>query len=243
MNNISISDLFSVGAHFGHMKRFRNPKMKKYIFSTKNNINIIDLDKTFPKFLNAINYISKIANKGGKVLFVGTKKSARNIIAEEAKRCNMPYVDYRWLGGMLTNYNIIKKSIHKLNELEKKKNDGTIKQLTKKEGLNLIRNVNKLNNSLIGIKHMERLPDVLFIIDVGYEKIAVKEARHLGIPIIGIVDTNSDPSEIDFVIPGNDDAMRAVKLYTSTIANTIIKAQTNIIEKNNINIKKDLSKI
>merc|ERR1712124_100776 len=129
------------------------------------------------------------------------------------------------------------------NELEKKKNDGTINHLTKKEGLNLIRNVNKLNNSLNGIKNMERLPDILFIIDVGYEKIAVKEARHLGIPIIGIVDTNSDPSEIDFVIPGNDDAMRAVKLYTSTIANTIIKAQTNIIEKNNMNIKKDLSKI
>jgi len=231
MSNISISDLFSVGAHFGHMKRFRNPKMKKYIFGTKNNINIIDLDKTYPKFLSAINYVSKVSNKNGKILFVGTKKSARKIIAEESKRCNMPYVNYRWLGGMLTNYNIIKKSIHKLNELEKKKNDGTIKHLTKKEGLNLIRNVNKLNNSLSGIKNMEKLPDVLFIIDVGYEKIAVREARHLGIPIIGVVDTNSDPSDIDFVIPGNDDAMRAIKLYTSTISNTIINSKIHKIKQ------------
>merc|ERR1712110_957231 len=182
-------------------------------------------------FISAINYIKRIANKGGKVLFVGTKKSARNIISEEAKRCNMPYVNYRWLGGMLTNYNVIKKSIYKLNDLEKKKNDGTIKHLTKKEGLNLIRNVNKLNNSLSGIKNMERLPDVLFIVDVGYEKIAVREARHLGIPIIGIVDTNSDPSDIDFVIPGNDDAMRAIKLYTSTISNTIINAKLKHTEE------------
>jgi small subunit ribosomal protein S2 len=231
MSNISISDLFSVGAHFGHMKRFRNPKMKQYIFATRNNINIIDLDQTYPKFLSAIDYIRKIANQNGKILFVGTKKSARKIIAEEAQRCNMPYVNYRWLGGMLTNYNVIKKSISKLNELEKKKNDGTIKHLTKKEGLNLIRNVNKLNNSLSGIKNMERLPDVLFIVDVGYEKIAVKEARHLGIPIIGIVDTNSDPSDIDFVIPGNDDAMRAIKLYASSISNTIINSKINKIEK------------
>ena len=231
MSNISISDLFSVGAHFGHMKRFRNPKMKEYIFGTKNNINIIDLDKTYPKFLSAIKYVFDVAKNNGKILFVGTKKSARKIIAEESKRCNMPYVNYRWLGGMLTNYNIIKKSIHKLNELEKKKNDGTINHLTKKEGLNLIRNVNKLNNSLSGIKHMEHLPDVLFIIDVGYEKIAVREARHLGIPIIGVVDTNSDPSDIDFVIPGNDDAMRAIKLYTSTISNTVISAKVDNIEK------------
>jgi small subunit ribosomal protein S2 len=208
--------------------------MKQYIFGTKNNINIIDLDKTYPKFLSAIEYVSKIANKNGKILFVGTKKSARKIIAEESKRCNMPYVNYRWLGGMLTNYNIIKKSIHKLNELEKKKNDGTIKHLTAKEGLNLIRNVNKLNNSLSGIKIMEKLPDVLFIIDVGYEKIAVREARHLGIPIIGVVDTNSDPSDIDFVIPGNDDAMRALKLYTSAISDTIINSKVDKIEEKNL---------
>jgi len=233
MSDISISDLFSVGAHFGHMKRFRNPKMKKYIFGTKNNINIIDLDKTYPKFLSAIKYVSKVASKGGKILFVGTKKSARKIISEEAKRCNMPYVNYRWLGGMLTNYNIIKKSINKLNELEKKKNDGTIKHLTKKEGLNLIRNVNKLNNSLSGIKNMEKLPDVLFIVDVGYEKIAVREARHLGIPIIGIVDTNSDPSDIDFIIPGNDDAMRAIKLYASTISNTVIRTNLKTTDDKN----------
>lgn len=227
MNNtpISISDLFSVGAHFGHMKRFRNPKMKQYIFGTKNNINIIDLDKTYPKFLEAMRHIEKTAKNGGTILFVGTKKSARKIISEEASKCNMPYVNYRWLGGMLTNYKVIKKSIHKLHELEKKKNDGTIKHLTKKEGLNLIRNVNKLNNSLSGIKNMEKLPDLLFIIDVGYEKIAVKEAKHLGIPIIGVVDTNSDPGDIDFVIPGNDDAMRAIKLYASTIANKIIHSK------------------
>jgi len=143
----------------------------------------------------------------------------------------MPYVNYRWLGGMLTNYSVIRKSVSKLNELEKKKNDGTIKHLTKKEGLNLIRNVNKLNNSLSGIKNMEQLPDVLFIVDVGYEKIAVKEARHLGIPIIGIVDTNSDPSDIDFVVPGNDDAMRAIKLYTSVISNTIIDSKINNMQQ------------
>jgi small subunit ribosomal protein S2 len=222
---VSMRTLFDAGVHFGHLARFREPQMSEYIYGTKNKISIINLEKTLPLFRTAMEFINETANKGGKILFVGTKRSASNIIAEAAKKCGMPYVNYRWLGGMLTNYKTIRQSIRRLNTLTKMQEDGTLQLLTKKEGLTIRRELAKLENSLGGIKTMGGLPDALFIVDVGHEKIAIQEANRLRIPVIGIVDTNSKPTGVDFIIPGNDDAMRSISLYADTVSNIVLKAR------------------
>lgn len=225
MSQVSMRDMLTAGVHFGHQTRYWNPKMGKYIFGARNKIHIINLEKTLPMFNTAIAFLEKAVAGKNKVLFVGTKRSASRIVAEEAKRCKMPYVDHRWLGGMLTNYKTIRQSIKRLRELEAQSQDGTFEKLTKKEALMRTRDLEKLERSLGGIKDMGGLPDVLFVIDVDHEKIAIAEANKLGIPVIGIVDTNSDPDGVDYVIPGNDDAIRAIQLYLSTAANAVAKAK------------------
>jgi small subunit ribosomal protein S2 len=225
MSQVSMRDLLEAGAHFGHQKRYWNPKMKEYIFGARNDIHIINLEKTVPALEAALAFVGQIANKRNKVLFVGTKRSAGKIIKEEASRCGMPYVDKRWLGGMLTNYKTIRQSIRRLRDLEEQKSDGTFAKLTKHEALTRQRMLDKLESSLGGIKDMGGLPDVILVVDVDYEAIAVTEARKLGIPVIGLVDTNSDPDGIDFVIPGNDDAIRSVRLFASAFADTILNAR------------------
>ena len=212
MSQVSMRDLLEAGAHFGHQKRYWNPKMRDYIFGARNDIHIINLEKTVPALESALEFVSQIANKRNKVLFVGTKRSAGKIIREEAQRCGMPYVDKRWLGGMLTNYKTIRQSIRRLRDLEEQSSDGTFAKLTKHEALTRQRTLDKLESSLGGIKDMGGLPDVILVVDVDHESIAVTEARKLGIPVIGLVDTNSDPDGIDFVIPANDDAIRSIRL-------------------------------
>lgn len=225
MQNVDMRQLLKAGVHFGHQKRFWNPKMQQYIYGARNRIHIINLDKTLPLFREAIDFIGRIASRGGRILFVGTKYNASMLVSEHATRCGMPFVDYRWLGGMLTNYKTVKQSIKRLKELESMADDGTLGMLVKKEALMREREREKLDRSLGGIKDMGSLPDALFVLDVGNEKIAVQEANKLGIPVIGIVDTNNDPDGIDYIIPGNDDSMRALELYTSTVADAIIQAK------------------
>lgn len=225
MADVSMKQLFEAGAHFGHLTRFRNPRMSDFIYGTRNSVSIINLEKTLPLFSNAIDYARRTAAHGGKILFVGTKLAAQDIVAEYATQCGMPYVNYRWLGGMLTNFKTIKQSIRRFKELQQMKDDGTILQLTKKEGLTIERELEKLQRSLAGIKEMGGLPDALFIVDVGQEKIAIHEAKILGIPVIGVVDTNSSPENITYPIPANDDAKRAITLYASTIAKAIIEGK------------------
>lgn len=218
-------DLLEAGAHFGHQKRYWNPKMRDYIFGARNDIHIINLEKTVPALESALEFVSQIANKRNKVLFVGTKRSAGKIIREEAQRCGMPYVDKRWLGGMLTNYKTIRQSIRRLRDLEEQSSDGTFAKLTKHEALTRQRTLDKLESSLGGIKDMGGLPDVILVVDVDHESIAVTEARKLGIPVIGLVDTNSDPDGIDFVIPANDDAIRSIRLIAAAFADVILAAK------------------
>jgi small subunit ribosomal protein S2 len=218
-------DMLAAGIHFGHLTRFRNPIMNPFIYGVQNKVNIINLEKTMPLFREAIKFVQGIAAKNGKVLFVGTKRAAQPIIAEFATLCGMPYVDHRWLGGMLTNYKTIKQSIRRLRDLETASQDGTLKQLTKKEGLTLLRELHKLQKSLGGIKDMGGLPDALFVIDVGHEKISILEANHLKIPVIGVVDTNNSPAGVTYPIPGNDDARRAIEYFVKTIADTIIESK------------------
>jgi small subunit ribosomal protein S2 len=218
--------MLEAGVHFGHQTRYWNPKMGAYIFGQRNKIHIINLEKTLPLYQEATNYIGSLAANGGKVLFVGTKRAAREAIREEARRCGMPYVNYRWLGGMLTNFKTIRQSIKRLKELEAMFEEGTIDRFNKKEALGLSRERDKLEQSLGGIKDMEGLPDALFIIDVGHEKIAVSEANKLGIPVVGVVDTNNDPGQIDYVVPGNDDAIRAVSLYIEGAANAVLEGRS-----------------
>ena len=225
INAISMREMLEVGLHFGHSTRFRNPEMQEYIYGVSNKINIINLDQSLPLFKAALHFVKKIAGRGGRILFVGTKRQAKELVAEYAAKAGMPYVDHRWLGGMLTNYKTIKQSIRKLHELDKMQQDGMINKLTKKEGLNVIRKLKKLECALNGIKDMGGLPDALFVIDVGHENIAVKEANRLGIPIIGVVDTNSSPKGIDYVIPGNDDAIRSIKFYLEKATEVILAAQ------------------
>ncbi|MBI2790792.1 MAG: 30S ribosomal protein S2 [Gammaproteobacteria bacterium] len=227
-NNITMRQMLEAGVHFGHQTRFWDPKMKPYIFSTKNKIHIINLDITYPMFHEAMNFIKRVAQRNGKILFVGTKPSAGKIIKEQAERCGMPYVNYRWLGGMLTNFKTVKQSIKRLHELEAMKDDGTFEKLVKKEALTRSRELDKLERSLGGIKNMGSLPDALFIIDVGHEKIAVCEANNLRIPVVGVVDTNNNPHGIDYIIPGNDDALRAIELYVSSVADIILDAKGNM---------------
>ncbi|QQG46990.1 MAG: 30S ribosomal protein S2 [Candidatus Azosocius agrarius] len=226
MNKINIKILIEAGVHFGHLNRFRNLKMEKYIFDTNCKINIINLESTLFYLRQAMFFVSKLIVNKGQIMFIGTKKVARNIIKECAINCEMPYVNYRWLGGMLTNYKTIKQSIKRLHYLQKMQEDNGFDKLTKKEGLILNKEMNKLELILGGIKNMSGLPDALFIIDVGCENIAVKEANKLKIPVIGIVDTNSDPDGIDYIIPGNDDAISAIKLYCETISNVIISSRS-----------------
>lgn len=219
---VSMRDLLEAGAHFGHQTRFWNPKMNKFIFGARNKIHIINLEHTVKAMNEALNFVNREAARGNKILFVGTKRAASNVIAEQATRAGMPYVDHRWLGGMLTNWKTIRQSITRLKEFEKQAEDGTFAKLTKREALERTREMEKLERALGGIKNMNGLPDAIFVIDVDHEAIAIKEAKNLGIPVIGIVDTNSNPDDVDYVIPANDDAIRAVTLYVSAVADAII---------------------
>jgi small subunit ribosomal protein S2 len=228
MANVTMRQLLEAGVHFGHQTRYWNPKMAPYIFGARNKIHIINLEKTLPLMNDALNFMGKIAANKGTVLFVGTKRAAQDIVEEEAKRAGMPYVNHRWLGGMLTNFKTIKQSIKRLKELETMEQDGTFDKVTKKEALMMRRQKDKLELSLGGIKDMRAMPDAIFVIDTGKEHIAVKEARHLGIPVIGVVDTNNDPRDVDYVIPGNDDAIRAIKLYLSSAADAIVEGKDSI---------------
>ena len=225
--SVTMRDMMAAGVHFGHQTRFWNPKMASYIFGARNKIHIVDLEKTLPAFNEALEEVKRLASKGQKILFVGTKRSAATVVAEQGQRSGMPYVDQRWLGGMLTNYKTIRQSIKRLEDLEKQSEDGTFELLTKKEALQRTRMMNKLNASLGGIKDMGGLPDALFVVDVQYERIAINEANKLGIPVFGIVDTNSDPDGVDFVIPGNDDSFRAIRLYVTAIADAVIEGKEN----------------
>jgi small subunit ribosomal protein S2 len=222
MTQVSMRDLLQAGAHFGHQTRFWNPKMDQYIFGARNKIHIINLEHTVPAFNDALNTVKRLAENKNQVMFVGTKRAAGKIVEEHARRCGMPFVSHRWLGGMLTNYKTIRSSIKRLRELEEQERDGTFAKLTKKEALMRSRMKEKLERSIGGIKEMSGLPDVLFVVDVDHERIAVTEANKLGIPVIGIVDTNSDPDGVDYVIPGNDDAIRAIKLYVTAVADAVL---------------------
>ena len=225
MSSVSMRDLLEAGVHFGHQTRYWNPKMNEFIFGARNNIHIINLEKTVPALDEALDFVRDTAARRNKILFVGTKRSAGKVIKEHAERAGMPYVDKRWLGGMLTNYKTIRQSIRRLRDLETQASDGTFDKLTKKEALSRQRSLEKLESSLGGIKDMGGLPDVLFVIDVDHEDIAVTEARKLGIPVIGIVDTNSNPDGIDYVIPGNDDAIRSIRLFVSAIADAALEGK------------------
>src|SRR6056300_1702488 len=227
MSSISMRDMLQAGVHFGHQTRFWNPKMEQYIFGNRNKIHIINLEQTLPAFQEALAYLQKLASNQNKILFVGTKRAASKIVKEEAERCGMPYVSHRWLGGMLTNYKTIRGSIKRYRDLEQQSKDGTFDKLTKKEALMRQRQMEKLEQSIGSIKDMAGLPDALLVIDVDYESIAVAEANKLGIPVIGIVDTNSNPDGVDFVIPGNDDAIRAIKLYAAAAADAIISGASS----------------
>lgn len=223
----TLRQLFEAGVHFGHRTCFREPKMEPYIYGVRNGISIIDLEITRACIIKALNYVTKIAARpGSKILFVGTKRAAQDLIKEQAIRCGMPYVNHRWLGGLLTNYRTIRQSIKRLKELEAQSQDGSFDRLIKKEALNLQREMGKLERSLGGIKDMSGLPDALFVIDRGYENIAINEAQKLKIPVICVLDTNHSPDGIDYIIPGNDDAARAIVLYTEMVAETILEART-----------------
>lgn len=228
MSNVSMRQMLEAGVHFGHQTRFWDPKMAPYIFGERNKIHIINLEKTLPLYHEAAEFVRKIVTDGGRVLFVGTKRAARECMNREAERCGMPHVTYRWLGGMLTNFKTVKQSIKRLKDLEAQSADGSLDQLSKKEALNLRREMEKLEKSLGGIKDMSALPDVLFIVDVGHEKIALAEARKLGIPVVAVVDTNCSPGDVDYVIPGNDDSMRAIELYVNGIAEAVLEGKASV---------------
>ncbi|GIX22612.1 MAG: 30S ribosomal protein S2 [Gammaproteobacteria bacterium] len=225
MANVTMRQMLEAGVHFGHQTRYWNPQMRAYIYGERNKIHIINLEKTLPLFNDAMNFLSRMAARNGVILFVGTKRAARDLIKQHAERCGMPYVNHRWLGGMLTNFKTVRQSIKRLKELEQMLADGSVDRLSKKEALGLRREAEKLERSLGGIKDMERLPDVLFVIDVGHERIAVREAVKLGIPIVAVVDTNNPVDGIDYVIPGNDDAIRAIELYVSSAADAILEGR------------------
>ena len=231
MANVSMRDLLKAGAHFGHQTRYWNPKMAPFIFGARNKIHIIDLELTVPALDKAVSIVRGMAQNKNKVLFVGTKRAAAKIIKEQAERAGQPFVNHRWLGGMLTNWKTIRQSIKRLRELEAKMGDGTLEKISKKEALDLSRQLEKLDRSIGGIKDMGGLPDAIFVVDVNHEKIAIQEANKLGIPVIGIVDTNSDPDGVDIVIPGNDDAIRAIELYSSAIADACIEGAAESLGK------------
>ena len=241
MARVSMRDLLEAGVHFGHQKRYWNPKMSEFIFGARNDIHIINLEKTVPALNEALDFVASVAQKKNKVLFVGTKRSASKIVKEEASRAGMPYVDKRWLGGMLTNYKTIRQSIRRLRDLEEQSTDGTFAKLTKHEALTRQRLLEKLESSLGGIKDMGGLPDVILIVDVDHEKIAVTEAKTLGIPVVAVVDTNSNPDNVDYLIPGNDDAIRSVRLFLSSFADAILEAkgQNNVVESDFVEVAEE----
>jgi small subunit ribosomal protein S2 len=228
MSEVSMRHMLEAGVHFGHQTRFWHPKMAPYIFGERNKIHIINLEKTVPLFTDALNFVGRLTAKRGKILFVGTKRSAQEAVMREAQRCAMPFVSRRWLGGMLTNFKTVKQSIRRLKELEQLMESGGLERMSKKEGLGLKRELEKLNQGLGGIKDMDGLPDALFIVDVGHERIAVAEAQKLGIPIVAIVDTNNTPDGVDYVIPGNDDAIRAINLYAKAVADAVLDARLTV---------------
>jgi len=230
MTSVSMRQMLEAGVHFGHQTRFWNPKMAPFIFGERNKIHIINLEKTQPLYATAANFIKGVAAEGGKILFVGTKRSARDAVQKEAARCNMPYVNQRWLGGMLTNFKTIRQSIKRLNELDEMAQNGSLDRRGKKEAQMLRREMDKLLRSLGGIRDMTALPDALFVIDVGHEEIAIHEARKLGIPVVAVVDTNCSPDGIDYVIPGNDDAMRAILLYAGGVADSVLEGKSSLPE-------------
>ena len=225
MSKVSMRDMLQAGVHFGHQTRFWNPKMSQFIFGSRNKVHVINLENTVPAFNEALEVLRVEAAKGNQVLFVGTKRAASKIIKEQAERCGMPYVSHRWLGGMLTNYKTIRASIRRYRELETQQDDGTFDKITKKEVLMRTRMKDKLENSIGGIKDMNGLPDILFVVDVDHERIAINEANKLGIRVVGIVDTNSDPDGVDHIIPGNDDSIRAIKLYAASVADSILEGK------------------
>ncbi|MDR3214023.1 MAG: 30S ribosomal protein S2 [Azoarcus sp.] len=232
--SVTMRQMLEAGVHFGHQTRFWNPKMAQYIFGHRNKIHIVNLEKTLVKYNEAMDFVRKLASNRGTILFVSTKRQAREILAEEAQRASMPYVDERWLGGMLTNFKTVKQSIKRLKELEALVEDGSIESLSKREALMTRRELEKLHKSIGGIKDMGGLPDALFVIDVGYHKIAITEAQKLGIPVVAVVDTNHSPDGVNYVIPGNDDSSRAIRLYARGVADAVLQgrsqARTEIVE-------------
>jgi small subunit ribosomal protein S2 len=228
---VTMRQMLEAGVHFGHQTRFWNPKMAPYIFGHRNKIHIVNLEKTVVMYNDAANFVRKLAAKKGSVLFVATKRQAREIIKEEATRAGCPYVDYRWLGGMLTNYKTVQQSIKRLKDVETMMQDGSLEKMSKKEGLMLQRELEKLERSLGGIKDMQGLPDALFVIDVGYQKGAIVEAQKLGIPVIGVVDTNHSPAGVDYVIPGNDDSSQAIRLYARGMADAVLEGRAQALNE------------
>lgn len=228
MSNVTMREMLEAGVHFGHQTRYWNPSMAPYLFGQRNKIHIINLEKTLPLYEDAMNFASKMASKKGTILFVGTKRAAQSIVAEEATRCGMPYINRRWLGGLLTNFKTVRGSINRLKEIETMQTDGSFERVNKKEQLMLRRELDKLKANLSGIKDMKGIPDAIFIVDVGYENIAVSEAVKLGIPVIGIVDSNNSPKGVDYVIPGNDDAIRSITLYTKGVADAILDSRQSV---------------
>jgi small subunit ribosomal protein S2 len=227
----TMRQMLEAGVHFGHQTRYWNPKMAQYIFGHRNKIHIINLEKTLVLYQEALKYVRQLAANRGSILMVGTKRQAREIVREEALRCGMPFVDHRWLGGMLTNFKTVKQSIKRLKEMEQMAEDGTFDSMAKKEALGLQREMAKLQRSLGGIKDLNGLPDALFVIDVGYQKGAIAEAVKLGIPVVGVVDTNHSPEGISYVIPGNDDSSRAIRLYARGIADAVLDGRSNAVEE------------
>jgi small subunit ribosomal protein S2 len=227
----TMREMLEAGVHFGHQTRYWNPKMAPFIFGHRNKIHIINLEKTLAMYQDALKYVRQLAANRGTILFVGTKRQAREILREEALRCAMPFVDHRWLGGMLTNFKTVKQSIKRLKEMEQMAQDGTFDSMAKKEALGLQRELAKLQRSLGGIKELSSLPDALFIIDVGYQKGAVAEANKLGVPVVGVVDTNHTPEGISYVIPGNDDSSRAIRLYARGMADAVLEGRSQAVEE------------
>ncbi len=227
--SVTMRQMLEAGVHFGHQTRYWNPKMAEYIFGQRNKIHIVNLEKTMQMYQEAMKYVRQLASNKGTILFVGTKRQARDIVAEEAKRCAMPYIDSRWLGGMLTNFKTVKASIKRLKDLETMAGDGTFDKMSKREALSHQRELDKLMKSLGGIKDMNALPDALFVIDVGFHKIAVTEAKKLGIPVVAVVDTNHSPEGIAHVIPGNDDSSRAIRLYARGVADAILEGRSQVM--------------
>jgi len=229
--SVTMREMLEAGVHFGHQTRYWNPRMAPYIFGHRNKIHIVNLEKTMALYQEALKFVHQLSANKGSVLFVGTKRQAREIIKEEAQRCGSPFVDYRWLGGMLTNYKTVKQSIKRLKEMEAMMQDGSMDKLSKKEGLQYQREIAKLDRSMGGIKDMNGLPDAIFIIDVGYQKGAVAEARKLGIPVIAVVDTNHSPEGIAYVIPGNDDSSRAIRLYARGMADAVLEGKQDSLKE------------